>query len=282
MKSTELLRKLGIDSQNFTDFEIDFVADLSKDIHNSIFFISDDRDFVPYISTCNNCILFYRSNDTNSNGILKYGTNLVVICDRPKLMIAKSINFGINKLFGYNYSIHKTYIPLNKSYKVQNSIVGSNCVFSYNCSVGEPDFFPLPDENGDLLMMPQLGGVILRNNVYVGPYSMVGAGTYKDTIIENNTKLDAYVQVGHNCKVGKNTIICAGTIIAGGTTIGDNCFIGVHSTINGKLNIGNNVVIASGSVVTKDVPDNCMVAGVPAVIKKRNYKYDIDNGESVD
>lgn len=74
--------------------------------------------------------------------------------------------------------------------------------------------------------------------------------------------------IGHDVVISDFVEICPNVSISGNCFIGENTFIGTSSTILPKIKIGKNVIVAAGSVVTKDVPDNCMVAGIPAVIKK--------------
>lgn len=86
--------------------------------------------------------------------------------------------------------------------------------------------------------------------------------------IGNGCLINAFAKIHHDSNIGNFTEICPNATILGNCNIGYETFIGANATILPKLNIGNNVVIAAGSVVTKDIPDNCMVAGVPAVFKK--------------
>jgi UDP-3-O-[3-hydroxymyristoyl] glucosamine N-acyltransferase len=87
----------------------------------------------------------------------------------------------------------------------------------------------------------------------------------------DGTKLDALVHVAHNVTVGRNCELTAGTIIGGSTIIGDTCWTGLNSTVKNKLKIGNNVIIASGASVIRNVPDEDIVAGVPARLRQASY-----------
>jgi len=95
------------------------------------------------------------------------------------------------------------------------------------------------------------------------------------TIITNDIKLKKGTIINLNCIVGHDTVIgefveiCPNVSISGNCEIGNYSFIGTNATILPKIKIGQNVIVAAGAVVTKDVPDNCMVAGIPAIIKKQ-------------
>ncbi|WP_258932643.1 hexapeptide transferase [Flavobacterium oreochromis] len=101
-----------------------------------------------------------------------------------------------------------------------------------------------------------------------------GCNIMTGTVITNDVTIKKGSLINLNCTIGHDTIIqeyveiCPGVNISGNCNIGSYTFIGTNSTILPKITIGSNVIIAAGSVVTKDIPDNCMVAGIPAVIKK--------------
>jgi sugar O-acyltransferase (sialic acid O-acetyltransferase NeuD family) len=98
-----------------------------------------------------------------------------------------------------------------------------------------------------------MDGAILSTNCEIG----VGNLIYYNSIVT------------HDCKLGDYVELSPGATVLGRCTIGHNCSVGSNATILPDISIGNNVVVAAGAVVTKNVPDNCMVAGVPAVIKKK-------------
>jgi len=107
----------------------------------------------------------------------------------------------------------------------------------------------------------------LKYNCYISP-NCVGPGFY--VVHPGFLRIGEYVRIGQNCTVLPMVLIGKKdpSVDPEGFTIGDNCYISTGVTILGPLKIGNNVVIAAGSVVTKDIPDNCTVAGVPAKIIK--------------
>ncbi|WP_339888039.1 acetyltransferase [uncultured Flavobacterium sp.] len=126
-----------------------------------------------------------------------------------------------------------------------------------------------------------IGGVfssIVSKNSQIGHYGnsiqegcniMCGSIITNDVHIGKGTLINLSCTIGHDSKIGKFVEISPGTNVSGNCNIGNYTIIGTNVTILPKINIGKNVIVAAGSVVTKDVPDNCMVAGVPAIIKKQ-------------
>jgi UDP-2-acetamido-3-amino-2,3-dideoxy-glucuronate N-acetyltransferase len=160
----------------------------------------------------------------------------------------------------------------NKEIKKPIIEIGENCIICETAKLGNEGFGFEPDENGNQVFFPHFGGVKIGNNVRIGSYTCIDRGNLKDTIIEDDVKIDNLVHVAHNVKIGKHTLVVAGSVICGSVEIGESCFIGAKSVIKQHIKIGNNVTIGMGSVVTKNIPDGETWAGNPAVkIEKLNF-----------
>jgi len=147
--------------------------------------------------------------------------------------------------------------------------VGKNVTIRKGCMIGLQGFGH--ERDGDkILHTPHIGGVVIGDDVTIHELTTVIRGTINDTVIGNGTKIDAHVHYGHNVHCGKNCIITAGTVLEGSCKIGDNTWIGMNATIRNWVNVGSNCVIGMGTVVTKDVPDGQIWAGVPAVYIRDN------------
>ena len=147
-------------------------------------------------------------------------------------------------------------------------LIGSGVLIHSGVRIGTDGFgFALGPINHT--KVPQLGRVIIGDNVEIGSNTTIDRGAGPDTIIGDGVKIDNLVQIAHNVVIGKEAIIAAQTGIAGSTVIGDNVIIGGQAGVSGHLTIGKNVKIAAKSGVTKNIKDNSTVAGFPAVdIKK--------------
>ena len=118
--------------------------------------------------------------------------------------------------------------------------------------------------NGNNLRFPQIGIVLINDNVEIGCGSTIDRGSISNTVIGKNTYLDNQIHIAHNVKIGNNCIIAGQVGFAGSSILGDNVMIGGQAGISGHLKIGNNIKIGGGSGVIKDIPDNSRVMGYPA------------------
>jgi UDP-3-O-[3-hydroxymyristoyl] glucosamine N-acyltransferase len=150
-----------------------------------------------------------------------------------------------------------------------NCIIGKNCTIHAGTVIGSDGFGFAPQSDNNYQKVPQVGNVILEDNVEIGSNCSIDRATMGSTIIRNGVKLDNLIQVAHNVEIGKNTVIAAQTGIAGSAKIGADCMIAGQVGIVGHLQIGDKVKIAAQSGVSTNVENEKIVMGSPA--------YDISN-----
>ena len=154
--------------------------------------------------------------------------------------------------------------------------IGNNCKIHSGAIIGSDGFGFAPDENGEYKAIPQIGNVIIEDNVDIGAASTIDRATMGSTIIRKGVKLDNQIQIAHNVEVGKNTVIAAQTGIAGSTKIGENCMIGGQVGFAGHITVGNNVKIQGQTGVTKSLKEGEKVQGTPVmnyVDYSKSYVY---------
>tara|TARA_B100001093_G_scaffold53125_1_gene45088 strand:+ start:7703 stop:8683 length:981 start_codon:yes stop_codon:yes gene_type:complete len=201
--------------------------------------------------------------EDNINDKIKYkSVNDSYLCDQS--LIDKSANIGINCVIGRGVIIGKNCIIKN-NVVIKNSILGDNVVISDNTTIGSTGFGFNINNMGSKNLSPQLGIVVINDNVHIGSNCTIDRGKIDETIIGQNCMLDNLIHIGHNVIIGKNVCIAAQTGISGSVIIGDNVIIGGQVGMTGHITIGNNVKIAAKSGVTKSIPNNMTVAGFPAV-----------------
>ena len=126
------------------------------------------------------------------------------------------------------------------------------------------DFGGLPPGMNMHHRIPQIGTVIIEDDVEIGANVTIDRARFDKTLIKKGTKIDNLVQIAHNVVIGENSIIVAQTGISGSTNIGKNVTLAGQSGIIGHISIGDNVVVAAQSGVTKSIPPNTCVSGYPA------------------
>ena len=119
--------------------------------------------------------------------------------------------------------------------------------------------------NKEFEKFPHIGGVVIEDDVEIGANACIDKGTLGDTIIRKGSKLDNFVHIAHNVTIGQHTAVIAHAMIGGSTVIGNYSWIAPSVVIRDGLNIGNNVLVGLGAVVTKNIPDNETWAGIPAM-----------------
>ena len=198
---------------------------------------------------------------------VKFGNNV---------LIGKNVKIGTNTIIGANSIIeHDVIIGSNcvigSNVILKNSILGNSVIIQDDCKIGQKGFgfIPLKDNN---LKFPHIGRVLINDNVEIASGCTIDRGSVDDTEIGKNTYLDNQVHMAHNVKIGSNCMIAGQVGFAGSSTIGNNVSIGGQAGISGHLIIGNNVKIGGGSGVVKDIDDNQIVMGYPAVPLKEFIK----------
>ncbi len=143
------------------------------------------------------------------------------------------------------------------------ALIGDRVHVHAGAVIGEPGFGAAPGPRG-LIAMPQLGRVILQDDVRVGANSCVDRGAWGDTVVGERTKLDNLVHIGHNTHVGRDCVMAAYTGISGSCVIGDGCMFGGRAGVIDHVTIGAGARIAADAAIMKDVPAGESWAGSPA------------------
>jgi UDP-3-O-[3-hydroxymyristoyl] glucosamine N-acyltransferase len=171
---------------------------------------------------------------------------------------------GKNVVLGENVIIGSGCVIENDVVIGANTQLESNVTIKHHCFVGQSchifsgavigsDGFGYAEEAGRWLKIPQVGRVVIHDNVDVGANTTVDRGALDDTIIEEGVKLDNLIQIGHNCVIGAHTVIAGCTGIAGSAKVGKHCKIGGAAMILGHLEIADHVTISPGSMITRSL-----------------------------
>jgi UDP-3-O-[3-hydroxymyristoyl] glucosamine N-acyltransferase len=137
--------------------------------------------------------------------------------------------------------------------------------------VGSDGFGFVPTREGHR-KFPQVGRVVIEDNVEIGANCCIDRASLDATVIHSGTKLDNLVQIAHGVNIGSNTVIAAQTGISGGTSIGSWCVIGGQAGFQGHISVGDQSIIAAQSGVFSDIPFKSKVSGYPAKPHSQSLK----------
>lgn len=169
------------------------------------------------------------------------------------------VYIGENVKIGKNCTLH----PGVKVYR--DCVIGNDCTIHAGAVVGADGFGFAPVSDSNFMKIPQIGNVIVEDNVEIGSNACVDRATMGSTIIRKGVKLDNLIQVGHNCEIGENTVIAAQSGLAGSTRVGRNCMFGGQVGLAGHLTIADGVKIGAQSGIMSTVTEeNAVLLGYPA------------------
>ena len=191
---------------------------------------------------------------------VKFGNNVFI---GENVKIGKNTIIGSNTILESKVEIGNNCI-IGSDIIIKNSIIGERVVIQDGCKIGQKGFGFIPLKNKNI-KFPHIGQVLIHDDVEIASNCTVDRGSIDNTIIGKNTYLDNQVHIAHNVKIGSNCMIAGQVGFAGSSEIGNNVSIGGQAGISGHLKIGNNVKIGGGSGVVKDIKDNEIVMGYPAV-----------------
>jgi UDP-3-O-[3-hydroxymyristoyl] glucosamine N-acyltransferase len=172
---------------------------------------------------------------------------------------------GDDTKLGENSALHPSVIIYN------GCVIGRDCIIHAGTVIGADGFGFAPSADNNYMKIPQIGNVVIEDNVEIGANTCIDRSTMGSTIIHKGVKLDNLVQIGHNVEIGENTVSAALTGVAGSSKVGKNCMIGGQVGIVGHISIadGTKVGAQAGIIGSVKEPDSTLV-GMPAI---DNRKY---------
>ena len=156
---------------------------------------------------------------------------------------------------------------LNSGVKIYHDcVIGNNCIIHAGSVIGSDGFGFAPQSDNEFMKIPQLGNVVLEDNVEIGANVAIDRATMGSTIIRKGVKLDNLIQIGHNVEVGENTVMAGQCGVAGSSKIGRNCMFGGQVGISGHIKIADGVKIGAQAGIPGDVKqENLTLLGTPAI-----------------
>ncbi|MDR1436581.1 MAG: UDP-3-O-(3-hydroxymyristoyl)glucosamine N-acyltransferase [Candidatus Symbiothrix sp.] len=155
-----------------------------------------------------------------------------------------------------------------------NCRIGKNCIIHSGAVIGS-DGFGFAKEDGSYKKIPQLGNVIIEDDVEIGANTTIDRAVMDSTIIRRGVKLDNLIQIAHNVEIGADTAIAAQTGISGSTKIGKNCVMGGQVGLGGHIKIGDNVSIGAQSGIISHIEEGRNIMGAPAIEVKNFFRSSV-------
>lgn len=217
------------------------------------------------------------------SGIAKTATIALDASIADDVAIADGVVIASGVTIAFGCQIHANVVIGANSHIGEGSTIYPNVTIYHDCQlgkrviiqagsvIGSDGFGMAKDKTGNWLKIPQLGRVIIGDDVEIGASTTIDRGALGDTIIEDHVKLDNQIQIAHNVKIGARTAIAACTGIAGSTEIGKDCLIGGHVGINGHIKITNQVMIAAKSAVMKSITEPGTYASTMSVMPAKAW-----------
>ena len=150
----------------------------------------------------------------------------------------------------------------------ENTIIGNRVIIHNNAVIGCDGFGFAKDEERRWLKIPQVGRVVIEDDVEIGAGTTIDKSSTDETRIRRGAKLDNLVQIGHSCTVGEDSLICAQVGLAGSSHIGNRVILAGQVGIAGHLKIGDDVVLTAKSATSHDIPDGKVISGIPGFDNK--------------
>lgn len=178
------------------------------------------------------------------------GPHVVIEAD---VRLGKRCHIGANSFIGKGVQLGDDGHCLANVIICHDVKIGQRVLLHSGAVIGSDGFGQARLDNGDWLRVPQLGSVVMGDDVEIGANTTIDRGAIGDTIIEDGVKLDNLIQIAHNVRIGAHTVMAGTAAIAGSTKIGKHCMIGGAVGIVGHLTIADNVMITAMSFVTKSI-----------------------------
>lgn len=302
MKIFELARLVGGTVEGNGDIEIQGLSGIETAKNGDLTFATNAEKLSDAERSGASCVLTDRTVRKSTKALIKTANpklSFLIIYNtlnvpksrgtfvHPTAVVADTARLGKSVWIGPHVSIEEN-VEIN-----DNVIIESNSVIKKNCRLGDfcriypnvtlyedtilgrnvtlhsgavvgSDGFGYIKEKGKIYKFPQIGRVIIEDDVEIGANTTIDRGSMNDTVIGAGTKIDNLCQIAHNVRIGKNGLIAGQCGISGSTVIGNDMTMGGQSGTVDNITIGSNVTIAAKSAVIGSLKDNAMVWGIPA------------------
>jgi len=276
---------------NSDNYRVTYLRDLPHVDEFTLDWINPSRPEKQQMAEASKAKVIVANSEITYSERLQQQKKVILVVENPKLAVAKVGNrffvkrpqpgihpsavvhpeakLGKNVFVGPNATVGKCTIGDDvmihaNAVICDGIIIKNNVIIKPGAVLGSGGFGFEHNQNSELIKFPQVGNLIIEDNVEIGSNSTIDKGSLSNTIIGNGSKISSQCHISHNVILGKNVVITANVMISGSTIIEDNVWIAPNATLRGHRKIGKESIIGMGSVVTKDVPAGETWIGNPA------------------
>ncbi len=260
MKAFDIVTFLvGYKNGGDINIDIDGVSSISEMKRNSLIFCKEGYGYK--LADVRNCLVILRKDDVSTLD----DSNAYIIADNPRLIFIRLLKrFFTDDIAVSDVFIHPS-VTMGVYVTIESKIwIGKNALIQSHVSIGSAGFGYERNENGKLEEFPQIGGVIIEDDVRIGAHVNIHRGALGDTILRKGCKIGPCCNVSHGTEIGEYTFVAGGSNLGGSSKVGDFSWIGMGTVISNEVRVGSNVMIGAGSVVVNDIEDGYLAYGVPA------------------
>ena len=304
----ELAEKLGATVHGNGDVVVHSIASMSKASEGDVTFLSDTK-YRKHLAECKASAVIVKEADIEFcqlNALIMKDPYLgfalaaqaLDTTPAPATNIAASAYIADDAIIGEGVAIGHNAVIESKAVIADGAIIGAGCFIGHEAKIGKntklwanvsiyhrvelgesclvqsgtvigSDGFGYANDRGTWVKIPQLGTVIIGDNVEIGANTAIDRGAIDNTVIESNVIIDNQIQIAHNVQIGSGSAMAGGTIVAGSTKIGQHCIIGGGSVINGHIEITDGVTITGMGMVMRGIDEKGMYSsGIPLQTNK--------------
>lgn len=220
----------------------------------------------PYVAFCTILIQYFDykepHKDIHPTAVIEPTATIGKDCHiGPNAYIGDRVVLGDNvKIYANTCIYEDSIIGKNTSIRSNTtvyyqSIIGDNCLIHSGTTIGSDGFGQAPLPDGTYIKIPQIGNVVIGNNVEIGSNTSVDRANMGSTIIGDGCKIDNLVQIAHGVEIGKNTVLAGGVFIAGSSKIGANCVFAGQAGVVGHISIADKTTVGGQAGVNKDIKE---------------------------
>jgi UDP-3-O-[3-hydroxymyristoyl] glucosamine N-acyltransferase len=192
----------------------------------------------------------------------------------PQARIAQGVTIGPGAIIGEDVEIERGCF-IGPNTVIDHATIGEETRIGFNCSIGSDGFgYEIDPETGEVIKFPHFGRVRIGKKVEIFSNTSIARGSLKDTVVEDEVKIDNQIHVAHNCHIKRGAFIIANVMLGGSVMVGEHAWLAPSTSVLNGITMGRCSMTGLGAVVTKPVEENNVVIGIPA--KKLRNRFPAD------